>query len=259
MLKFKFSDTDWTDIDGHVLKMSLGSEFFANSRLTANYLAPVVTMDSWNGRSFPVQKNIWESYIVEFKMSEMGIHLLSKLQSCDNIELTDTELGETITIDTHVDGGITIEPGNRYMSTGQVFSMICRTRKISTYPGISKNHTYNATIISSLTTYLFYTDFAPIPFISDSEKKQFDREDGIVRTAKTSSSEGFKMLFYLMQNDAIALKKRSENLGYSAFTIFDGINNINVIEVAKCKLDQLPEGLMKCELEVVTNPVVNYA
>lgn len=258
MLKFRFSDTNWTNADGQIIKMSIEKSMHLNSRLSSAYMAPVITEDSWNGKTYPVQKNIWESYMIEFPVAEAGIHMLAKMQSCQFIEITDLATGEIIELDTDANGAISIEPTNKY-NTGQFFTLICRTKKISTFPGIARLNTYNITVVVNTVPYIFYTDKTIINFVTDPEYSKFNNKNGIDTTKKSMSKNGKKAVFYLMESNAVLMKKLIENLGYTSLTVFDGVNNIPIIEVPKCSLSMLTEGLYKCEIEMIISPNVMIA
>jgi hypothetical protein len=251
MLKIQFSDTDWTDVNGRILKMSVENELFINSRLSYNYLAPVITEDVWNGKQFPVQINIWESCIIEFAVKEMAIHMMNKLQSCENIICTDLSTGEIITLDTQSSGAISLEPSDRF-DTNQFFNLICRSNKISIFPGIARHNTNILRIVKDLVNYDFYTDKDIISFVSDPEiSKVVNYQTGLDSASKTVSKNGKKMVFYLMETQAIDLKKKIENVGYTSILINPLTDNIPVLELGICKLSLLSEGLYKCEVDLI--------
>jgi len=259
MIIIKFSDVDWIQADAKVVKMSLENELLVNARLTYDYLPPVITEDSWNGRTFPVQKNIWESYIIEFAVKEVAIHAQAKMMACQNITIEDTETAELITVDTTVNGGISLEGGDRYSTTNKSFNLICRSNKISTYPGIAKLNTNYLRIIKNTITYPFYTDYELVYDITDAEVSNASNKDGLNSTSKSFSRNLVKMVFYLKNPEAINLKYLVENLGYSSLVINPSTTNIVITELGKCKLTLLTEGLYRCECEFVINSNLLYA
>lgn len=258
MIIIRFSDTDWTTESGKIIKMSVQNEFITNSRMTYNYLAPIITEDTWNGKQFPVQINIWESCLIEFAVKEMAIHMMNKLQSCENITVEDTGTGEIITLDTQSSGAISLEASER-SDTNMWFNLICRSNKISLYPGIARNNTNTLRIVKNLVNYDFYTDKDIISFVTDSVKSNYTNGSGIDYTAKTVSKNGKKMVFYLMETQANDLKNKIENLGFTSISINPLTDNISVSEVGTCKLTLLTEGLYRCEVELIINSNVNYA
>lgn len=259
MIRIRFSDVDWTDVDGNVLKMSLVNDFLTNTRLSHNYMAPIVTEDSWNGKTFPVQRNIWESYLIEFYVKELAINMMTKMQSCSNISIKDLSTGEDIELDTKSSGALTLEPGDKFGTSGQSFNLICRSRKISTYPGMAVNNTNLLRIVSNTITYDFYSDREVISFITDSERAQYNNLSGIDYTAKTISKNGKRMIFYLMETQAVTLKRLIENVGYTSIRINPNTDNNLVSELGKCNLTLLSEGLYKCESEFIINTNLMYA
>jgi len=259
MITIKFSDIDWINVDGQIIKMSLENEFNTQARLTHNYLAPIITEDTWNGKSFPVQINLWESYLMEIAVKELSIAMLAKIQSCSYIEITDSMTNETIIADTKASGGISIEMVDRFQTTNQSFNFIVRTKKVSLYPGIAKNNVNLLRILISPSFYDFYTDADIISFVSDAAKNDYDNSNGIATTAKSIVKRGSKMVFYLMETAAISLKEKIENIGYTSATINPATLNKTVIEQGKCSLTLLTEGLYKCECELITSSKVAYA
>jgi hypothetical protein len=259
MLRIRFSDIDWQDSDGKIIKMSIPKDFYTNARLSYAYLAPIVTEDTWAGATFPVQKNIWECYKIEFAVKEMAIPQMAKIEACTFIEITDSSTNETIVIDTQINGGITIEPGERYETTNQYFTITCRARKIKTYPGIAKLNTNNLQIIANLQTFNFYTDQKIIDFVTDAEQSKYTNNTGIDSFSKTISKNGKRMVFYLMESAANDLKRLTENIGYTSLKINPNIENYNVLELGKVKQTEMTEGLWKCECEFIISPNLKFA
>jgi hypothetical protein len=258
MIRIRFSDTDWLDSQGRVVKMSLEKELNANSRLTYAYTAPVITEDTWKGRTFPVQINQWESYTIQFAVKEVAIHALAKMQVCKNIEIEDTSTGEIITVDTLSSGAISIEPGNRYDSN-QYFTITVKANKIKSYPGLAVLNTNVLRITINLIDYNFYTDFDIIDFVTDAEAAKYQDGVGIDVVTKTNSKNGKRMLFYFMEATAMDLKRKCENLGFSAMVINPLSNNFVTLETGKCKLTELTEGLYKCECEFIVSANQNFS
>lgn len=253
MIIIRFSDVDWLDVDAKILKMSIEDKLMVNARLTYDYTPPVITEDSWNGITRPVQKNIWESYIIEFAVKEVGIHALAKMQSCQNITIQDTATNEIITVDTSVNGGISLEGGDRYLSANKSFNLVCRSNKISTYPGIAKLNTNNIRIVKNNITYNFYTDMELIYSVSDAKLEKASNKEGLNYVSKSFSENIIQVLFYLKNPDAMNLKLLVENLGYTSLIINPSSDNIVITEIGECKLTQLTEGLYRCECKFIIN------
>jgi hypothetical protein len=258
MIRIYFSDIDWIDSQGRILKMSLENDMNTNARLSYNYVAPVITEDSWKGRTFPVQKNIWESYKIQFAIKEVATHMLAKMQACRDIRIVDTETKESIIVDTQSNGSISLEVGNRY-DTNQYYNLIVNCNKIKLYPGISVNHTNTLKITIGLLTYDFYTDFEIIDFVTDPVPAKYTNNKGLDIYTKTNSKNGKMMLFYFFEADAISLKLKCENLGFSSIVINPATDNIQVAEIGKVKLSTLSEGLYRCEAEFIISPNQNFA
>jgi len=253
MIRIYFSDTDWTDSQGRILKMSLENELNTNARLTYNYTAPEITEDTWKGRTFPVQKNIFESYKIQFAIKEVATHMLAKMQICRHIRILDTETNESIIVDTQSKGGISLEVGNRY-DTNQYYNLLINSNKIKLYPGLPVANTNLLRVSIDLVDYDFYTDFEIIDFVTDVEGQKIPDGLGIDIYTKTNSKNGKRMLFYFMESQAVSLKKKCENLGFSSIRINPLTENIVILEIGKVKLSELSEGLYKCEAEFITSP-----
>ncbi len=258
MIRIRFSDSDWLDSQGRAVKMSLEKELNTNSRLTYSYVAPIITEDSWKGRTFPVQINQWESYTIQFAVKEVAIHALSKMQVCKNLTIEDTTTGEVITVDTLSSGAISIEAGNRY-DTNQFFTISVKANKIKSYPGLAVLNTNVLRITINLVDYNFYTDMEIIDYVTDAEIQKYQDGVGIDFVTKSNSKNGKRMLFYYMENTAMDLKRKCENLGFSSIIINPNTNNYVILETGKCKLTELTEGLYKCECEFITSSNQNYS
>lgn len=261
MLRIKFSDTDWIDSNGKTLKMSVEKEFLTSTRLTHNYIPPVTTMDNWGGETFPVQINQWEGYLIELMVQELAISMMSKMIACRTISIEDLSTGEFVTIDTQSEGAISLEAGDRFGTSAQSFNLIVKARKIKTYPGIAVDNTNTLQIIDpTLPNPLnFTTDRKLIYFVTDPDKSDYQKDSGLTDTSRTLSKNGVKMVFYLMESNAIILKRKIENIGYTSIKINPNTDNLLVAEIGKCTLTQLPEGLYKCECEFILTPNLMYA
>jgi hypothetical protein len=253
MIRIYFSDTDWIDSQGRILKMSLENELNTNAQLTYNYTAPETTEDTWKGRTFPVQKNIFESYKIQFAIKEVATHALAKMQVCRDIRIVDTETNESIIVDTQSKGGISLEVGNRY-DTNQYYNLLVNSNKIKLYPGLPVANTNLLRISIDLIDYDFCTDFEIVNFVTDVDPAKYQDGLGVDIVSKTNSKNGKRMLFYFMENQAIDLKKKCENLGFSSIRINPLTENIPILEIGKVKLSELSEGLYRCEAEFIISP-----
>jgi hypothetical protein len=259
MIKIWYEDIDWTAYDGKIIKMSLGNELYLNTRFTYNYTPPVITEDTWNGKTFPVQINIWESYIIEFGTKEQSIHAISKMQACQKVWIEDTETNEIIQVDNTSSGGLAVELGERFLTANQSYNLVVKSKKTPTYPGIARENTNVLQIVIDAVTYPFYTDKDLINFISDAEQINYSNGSGLNETSKTVAKYGTRLVFYLMESDAISLKEKVENLGYTSIIVNPLTDNIIAVEIGICKLTALTEGLYKCEVELITSSSINYA
>jgi hypothetical protein len=261
MIKIWYSDIDWENIDGQVVKMSIGNEMYINSRFTYNYTPPVITEDTWNGKTFPVQINIWDSYVIEFATKEQSINTIAKIQACENIIVEDCETNEIIKVDTSTSSGLSVEPGDRFMTANMGFNFVFKSKKTPIYPGIARYNTNTLQIVIDGNTYNYYSDKDLINFITDAEQSKYNNGIGYDSTSKTACKYGVRMVFYLMESEAIILKGHVENLGQTSWsaTINPLTDNITSIEIGVCKLTALTEGLYRCEVEFITDYNTNYA
>ncbi len=263
MIRIKFSDIDWTDVDGKIIKMSVEKDFITNSRLTHNYQPPVITEDTWAGETFPVQINIWESYLIELYVKELAINMMNKMIVCRNVTIQDFQTGEIITLDTKTSGAISLEPGERFGTSGLSFNLICRSRKIKLYPERVDNvesNTNTLLITDQFGQLNFYTNRKIVNFVSDPEISDYQRSrTGQNIATRTLSKNGVRMVFYLMETNAIILKRKIENIGATSIVINPNTDNLTVTEIGKVTPTQLPEGLYKCECELILTPNLAYA
>lgn len=255
MLKIWSEDINWTNDDGQIIAMSNPSCLYLNSRLVHSYLPPVITEDTWNGRTFPVQIDIWNSYQVHFSLKEISLQQIQKIQICQKLYLESLTTNEIIIVDTKASGGISIEPGGRLGSVDQSFIMTFRTNRTVTYPGLARLNTNNLRIVIGANTYNYYTDYDIISYIEDTEKSDYSYDNGIKYTAKTINRQGKQLIFYLMETDAVALKEYLETAAASNIVINPLTDNTVSLETGVCKLTQLTEGLYKCECTIITEVV----
>jgi len=252
MIKIWYEDINWVDDAGQIIPMSSGQELILNCRLTHMYRQPVITEDTWNGRSFPAQINIHESYMVEMAQREISLNDLNKLQSCKKIYVTSLDTNEIIEVDT--DSPMLIEPGERYGTAHQLFTWTFQTRKISTYPAYPRLNTYELSITVDSVESTYYTDFEAINFILDSELAQYNQNDGMNRTSKIVTKKGKRLLFYLFETDAIELKELIEQ-AYPEDVLFE---TVQAVETPVCTIAQLAEALYRVDVQMITSVDVNY-
>lgn len=254
MIKVWFSDIDILNASGQTIKLE-NNFFYVNSCILRNYLPPIITEDSWNGQTFPVQIDIWDGYQMKVAQRDLSINFLALVQSCKTVIIQDCDTNEIINIDTSASGAITIEPQGRLGTVNQSFLITFKSNRQLSYPGIVRNNTYNLKCTYNSVEYTFYTDKDIINFVNDTETEQFDNESGIKYTSKTISKEGKRMLFYYPETEALFLKKICE-LTEPANILINEVTT--VLENMKCTLTALTEGLYKCEVEAITSSLVNY-
>jgi len=252
MIKIWFEDINWIDSQGQVIPMAGGHQLILNARLTHNYRPPVITEDSWNGRTFPVQINNYEGYMIEMAQREISLNDLAKLQSCKKIYVTSLDTNEIIEVDT--EQGMSIEPGERMGSAHQLFIWNFQSRKTSVYPAYPRLNSYELSITVDSVESIYYTDYEPINFILDSELAQYNQNDGINRTSKVVQKKGIRVVFYLFETDAIELKELIEQ-AYPDDVYFE---TDQAIETPVCSVAQLAEDLYRIDIQIITDVNVNY-
>jgi hypothetical protein len=259
MVKIWFEDINWTTKNGEIIPMSYGQEIISGGRLVSRYDQPTITNDTWMGKSFPVQITNYEAYSFQFSVKEMSIHNLAKLQSCKKIWIHEYETNEIIEVDTETDGKLLIEPGGNIGSVEQKIRLSFVTNRTPVYPGISRLNTNNLRIYYDSNYYNFYTDKAVMAYINDPALTQFEYGNGQLITAKSTIRKGKKMVFYLMEADAINLKELIAKSLPQNVSINPDITNEISTETGLCELTELTEGLYKCIVTLPTSNIVEYA
>jgi len=255
MIRVWFKDIAWADSDGNVIPMNYAKELVFNARLNHAYKQPIITEDSFNGKSYPVQITISDAYQIQFGQREMSIGDISKLQACKEIWVQDFETNELIEVDTTSSGGFTIEPGERLQSANMSFIMTFSTKKILTYPALPRLNTNSLLITIDNIDSTFYTDYDFYQFVTDVERADYQQNSGQLYTAKTIQKTGYRIVFYYLESDAISLKTKLESA--KPENVFFN-TSIQPIEFSKCTLTALTEGLYKCEVELITSVNLNY-
>jgi hypothetical protein len=255
MIRIWFKDINWIDNKGNIIPMSYDKELIVPRRLIHVYQQPISTEDSWGGKSFSVQKTIFDRYRIQFAVKELSIDIIAKLQCCKKIWVREYETNEIIEVDTETSGQITIEDLGRNESVETGFAFNFSSKKTNIYPGIARLNTNNISITIGATTYTYYTDFEILNLVIDPEMVQYDDDSGKKYTSKIIQKIGKRAVFYLMETDAFLLKQQIE--------IAEPANiKLNTIYVAneaiKCKLTEMTEGLYKCEIELITSSIPYY-
>lgn len=259
MITIWYEDIAWTNDNGQTIPMNYGNEMIINSRLLHIYKPPIITEDSWNGKSIPVQIINNEGYSIQFSQRELSIHQISKLQSSKKIYVLDHETNETIEVDTSQAGQMSIEPLGRLGTAHQSFMFTFTDKKKRTVVNQALNRlsTNNLNITYDSIAYNYYTDFDIISNISDAEVLSYESAiDGHSEPTRFKYKESVKMLFYVLETEMILLKKHVEN----ALPANVLINSLTIpVEAGKCTVNQIAEELYKCEVEFTTLTDINHA
>lgn len=259
MITIWFEDIAWTNGNNETIPMNYGNEIITNARLLYSYKPPIITEDTWNGKSIPVQIINNEGYSIQFTQRELSIHQIAKLQSSKKVYVHCHETNEIIEVDTTQPGQMTLEPLGRLGTAhqGYIFTFTNKKKRAVVNHGIARLQTYNLNITFESANYNYYTDFDVIKSSTDTEVLSYESSlDGHLEPTKFTQKETYKMLFYLLEADMILLKKHVENALPSDVLI----NALYTpIEAGKCKVDLIAEKLYKCECEFVTNSRLDYA
>lgn len=259
MVKIWFKDSiARTSSSGKVYLTNEPDYFYVNSRLVFNYIPPIITEDSWNGKTFPVQINAYEGYQVQIAAKEMASNALSKLQSCKQIVFEEIETGEVVEVDTLASQAITIEPRGRLGTVDQGYIINIKSEKLPFYPAMASENINKLHVELDSLPYDFYTDFDIITFLQDAEKQSFSYDDALQITAKTTAKAGKRLVFYLNETDANSLKQKVEFAEIGDVTINPDSDNFVSLETGKCTVTALTEGLYKCEVEIITTGYVKF-
>ena len=260
MVKIWFNDIDWTDKDGNVIPMSYGQEMIVGGSLVSRYQTPYITSDTWGGRTFPVQITVFEGYKLKFAVKNLSVHNLAKLQSCKRIWVHDFDTNEMITVDTETDGLILIETSGNQGTVEQSITFNFSSKRTPAYPGLPRLNTNRLQIIFDSVEYNFYTDKTILSFTNDPELSTYGYNNGIQLVAKSTIRTGKRMMFYLMESDAVQLKELIGKTQPEGIIINPvGPGRTYVTEMGTCQITELTEGLYKCEVTLPTNNIVEYA
>ena len=82
---------NWTDLDSKVTEWTNLRDLYKDQRVQPAYLAPEVTTDTWDGKTFDVQHIRWNAWYLEFWIKESELQEISRLQSCRTIIVTDLD------------------------------------------------------------------------------------------------------------------------------------------------------------------------
>lgn len=255
MIRIWFKDVSWTNKDGEVIPMQYAKEIVMNARLNHAYKQPIITEDTFNGKTYPVQITVSDYYNIVFGQREMSLNDISKMQACKEIWVQSYDTNEIIEVDTTSSGGIIVEPGERLSSANMGFIMSFQSKKTVTYPALPRLNTNHLEITIDAVTYDYYTDYDFMVFNTDAERSDYLNNSGQIYTSKTVQKSGYKIVFYYLETQANLLKlhleqAKPENIAFNT--------SIVPIEFSKCTNTMLAEGLYKCEVELITSVNLNY-
>lgn len=254
MIKILFTDIDWTNSDNEIIPMSELHELILPGRLIHNYTQPIITQDTFNGRTYPVQITIYDGYSIPFQMKEIGINDVNKILACKSIRVYDYETNVLIEVDTQANEFNLIEPNERLGTVDQSFNFTFVTKRTPTYPGIARLNTHSIVITINSVAYTYYTDIAPMSMISDPEKEEFNYNDGKTYVSKVTQKQGYRVVFYLMESQAVLLKRQIEQTKQTNITI----NGVVASEIPTATLTEMGEGLFKIEIIIFVENILNY-
>lgn len=257
MIRIYFKDIDWLDNEGNVIPMSYPNELITYGRIIARHQQPIITNDNWGGVSYPVQITINESYKVAFAVKESSIHHLAKIISCKTIQMYEYATNEIIDINTESEGQINIST-NHNGSADVAVEMDFSGKKICVYPGIARLNTNLLRIVNGGNND-FYTDKDVLSAITDPEIESHVRDSGLIKVSKSVIKEGKRMVFYLMETNAVLLKKLIYTTWPENIVINPDTDNIVPIEMGIVEMTEMTEGLYKCIVNFTTVNNTEYA
>jgi hypothetical protein len=256
MIRIYFKDIDWLDSEGNVIPMSYPNEIITYGRIIARHQQPIITNDSWGGTTYPVQITINEAYKVAFAVKEASIHHLAKIISCKTIQIYEYATNDIIDINTESEGQINITTSHNG-SADVAVEMEFTGKKISIYPGIARLNANLLRIINNGTNN-FYTDKSILSVITDPELESHTRDSGLIKVSKSVIKQGKKMVFYLMETNAILLKKLIYGTWPENIVINPNTDNIVPIEMGNVEMIELSEGIYKLIVTFTTVNTLSY-
>ena len=250
MVTITYRDVNWTDNNSNVIIMQNYNTLILNACILEQYNPPIITEDTWNGQTFPVQTTISRKFTINISAKETSISLFAKLQSCFELRFQDSESGLDVYAD--VKKGILIENVTRPENKGVAAQLSFFSETINTYPAIAKTNNYFLALpYESVFTY-FVSDFAPTKYTLG-QSNGIEGENTLLLQTKKVSNTGLRYVFYFHETEMIDFKKKFE-LGSVPYinhtTISLGTDNMEVSE--------LPEGLYKIVASVFTGSIIKY-
>jgi hypothetical protein len=259
MIQIWFEDINWTNVDREIIPMEHPMQINAYGRIISRFEQPVITNDTWGGKTFKVQITNTESYRAKFAVKELSVHALAKMLSCKKVWVKEFGTNEVFEVDTETDGKMIIESANVGSSEQSVIFSFS-TKKTCVYPGIARLNTNNIHIVDADSNeYDFYTDKEILEWISDFENSEYFYNTGQKYVSKTIGKKGIKLVVYLMESNAIQLKELISKVQPSGISINPLTDNYTPTEVGMCTLTELTEGLYKCEVVFTTENIIEYA
>ena len=211
-------------------------------------------IDTWNGENLVVQKTIWDGYFIEFTIDETQINMLSVIEACNDVFITDTENNQKIVVDV---------TNNEYFNF-DIQNLIGQTSnfKVRLYFRANKKIINNQIPKTTLHyikigTEYFYTDLMPIFKTKEPEITSYKNVNGVDEVTSSLNKDILSFCFFLNSDDTKNLVDLLSTSDISEITLFKD-SEIPILENVKINPESSGRDLFKCVADCVINSKIYY-
>ena len=227
-VKIQFKDgQNWVGVDG-IVNWSAFAETFKEERPVPSYVAPIMSVDTWNGKEHDVQHILHDSWYLEFWVKESELHKLAQIKSCDTVIIIDIENGLRHIVDMQTSDWFEYQqPEQVGLTTNYKIAFIYRTNKKT----INKFNTREdqVTIIAGNT---YTSKYEKIVFDSPLSQAQIAWDGS--KVLEDTSKTGYKTLLYMSDSE-----KQQFIFDYKTQEIT--IDGTPVVEIGELEINPLGE------------------
>lgn len=221
-------------------------ELNQNTRVIPHLLAPEVIIDQWNGEDIKVQEKRYDVYTVQFAAKEDQLNEISKIKSCDSINIVDISNNIDHIADNSTGDSFQIsEPEKILNTTNYIIKITYRVNKtIIDKVGIRSD------VVTLQGSNTYYSKFDKITYISTNTNIEIPWFDGTTKTLRETKENGYNVLLYLNDGE---LSVFLEDYGQNNFTI----DSVPVIKKINPEISSIGHDLNRVVINLVTDVVRN--
>jgi hypothetical protein len=233
---------NWVPLSG------INIQYFGNSRnlnittrIIPTFAAPISVVDIWGGRPEKIQEIRFDSYTIQFSCKEDQLNEISRIKSCDSINIVDIANNiDHIADNTTAESFQILEPEKIINTTNYIIRITYRINK-TIIDKVSLRD--NVATLEGFATY--YSKYEKLKYSEPNVNIEVDWSDGKTKTIRETRNNGHTIVLYFNNSD---LSGFLNDFGQGLFTL----DSIPVIKKNSPEVTQIAEDLNKVVLNLVT-------